>query len=132
MFCFLHFLPAYDMDSCNRKVNNIFDNIFDYVQAHYLTKKEDTPFWQSVKYDIKRSSTLKSYLKMWKNRLPQAEDFHCPWGLFRPINYIPVLYGLGWFNTKSIKKEFDQWGLDLVGHVAHDLNNIPPWDKYVS
>ena len=126
MFAFLMYLPSDDYKTCNKRVNDIFDNASDFVQAHYLTKKEDTPFWQSVKYDIKRSSTLKSYLKMWKNRLPQAEDFHCPWGLFRPINYIPVLYGLGWFNTKAIKKEFDQWGLDMVGHVGYELNNIPP------
>ena len=64
MFAFLMYLPSDDYKTCNRRVNDIFDNASDFVQAHYLTKNEDTPFWQSVKYDIKRSSTLKSYLKI--------------------------------------------------------------------
>ena len=107
MFCFLHFLPAYDVDTCNRKVNNIFDNIFDYVQAHYLTKKENTPFWKEIKNNLKLSDNLSGYLEIWKNRLPQLEDVRTSWGLFGSLNYIQILHGLEWFNTDIIKKEYE-------------------------
>ena len=48
---------------------------------------------------------------MWKNRLPQPEDFYCSWGLFEPVNYIPVLYGLGWFDIDKIRDEYLEHGL---------------------
>ena len=111
MFCFVHYLPSYDIDTCNSKINDMFDNIVDFVQSHYLIEREDTPFWKSVKYDLKLTDNLQSYLKMWKNRLPQPEDFYCSWGLFEPVNYIPVLYGLGWFDIDKIRDEYLEHGL---------------------
>jgi tryptophan halogenase len=95
------------MDTCNRKVNNIFDNIFDYVQAHYLTKKENTPFWKEIKNNLKLSDNLSGYLEMWKNRLPQHEDVRTSWGLFGALNYIQILHGLKWFDKNKIKKEYE-------------------------
>jgi tryptophan halogenase len=112
MFCFINFLPSYDSKTCNEKVNDIFDNIVDYVQAHYLVKKEDTPFWKEVKYNLKLTNNLKNYLEMWKNRLPSNVDISCPWAMFYGINYIPILHGLGWFNIQKIKYEYENFGRD--------------------
>jgi len=106
MFCFIHYLPSYDHETCNEHVNEIFDNIVDYVQAHYLIKREDTPFWKEVKYNLKLTPNLEKYLKKWKNRLPLAADVLCRWGLFESVNYIPILYGLGWFDVEKIKEEY--------------------------
>ena len=127
MFCFLHFLPAYDMDSCNRKVNNIFDNIFDYVQAHYLTKKENTPFWKEIKNNLKLSDNLNGYLEMWKNRLPQQEDVRTSWGLFGALNYIQILHGLEWFNISKIRREYDF--LNKKYEMENYINHIAELDK---
>jgi len=108
MFCFIHFLPSYDVDSCNQHINDIFDNIVDYIQAHYLVKKENTPFWKEVKYNLKLTSKLNNYLDKWKNRLPLNTDIECAWKLFGAANYIPILYGLDWFNVGKIKEEYDE------------------------
>tara|TARA_R110000868_G_scaffold258129_1_gene515363 strand:+ start:1257 stop:2717 length:1461 start_codon:yes stop_codon:yes gene_type:complete len=106
MFCFTNFLPSYDSGSCNQIVNKIFDNIVDYVQAHYLIKREDTPFWKEIKYNLKLTSNLEYYLEIWKNRLPLDIDIFCPWGMFSAVNYIPILYGLKWFDIDKIRDEF--------------------------
>ena len=106
MFCFMHFLPSYDVDSCNEHVNAIFDNIVDYVQAHYLVKREDTPFWKEVKYNLKLTSGLQNQLEKWKNRLPMETDINCPWGMFSAVNYIPILHGLRWFDINKISQEY--------------------------
>ncbi len=108
MFCFMHFLPSYDEESCNQHVNAVFENIVDYVQAHYLVKREDTPFWKEVKNNLLLTPNLQSYLDKWKNRLPMSADITCPWGMFKAINYIPILYGLDWFDRDKIKAEYDQ------------------------
>jgi len=111
MFCFTHYLPSYDVDTCNQRVNDIFDNIVDYVQAHYLVKREDTEFWKEVKYNLKLTPNLQSYLEMWKNRMPIDVDVYCPWGMFNAINYIPILYGLEWFDVNKIRQEYMEYDL---------------------
>ena len=128
MFCFIHYLPSYDYETCNEHVNEIFDNIVDYVQAHYLTKKEDTPFWKEIKYNLNITPRLESYLKMWKNRLPITTDIKQSWGLFHTANYIPVLYGLGWFDTDKITKQYQEYYKGVLEYdIINELeNNIPP------
>lgn len=125
MFCFINFFPSFDVESCNEHVNNIFDNIIDYVQAHYLVKREDTQFWRDVKYNLKLTPNLERYLHKWKNRMPNSNDFHCPWGLFSPVNYIPILYGLDWFDREKIKNEyFDYVNPLLQKNIVKELNDI--------
>lgn len=111
MFCFTHFLPSYDDKSCNNHVNDIFDNIADNVQAHYLVKRDDTPFWKEVKNNLELTPGLKNQLDVWKNRLPIYTDILCPWRIFGAINYIPILYGLDWFDRDKIKSEYDHYGM---------------------
>ena len=112
MFCFIHYLPSYDINTCNKKVNEIFDNIFDFVQSHYLVKREDTIFWKEIKYNLKLTDNLQNYLELWKNRLPHSIDSNCDWSLFSPANYIPILYGLGWFNIDKIREEYVEYNIE--------------------
>jgi len=107
MYTFIHYFPSNSVDECNNEVNAVFDNIFDYVQAHYLVKREDTPFWKDVKNNLKLTPSLKSLLDLWKNRFPQSNDVRCKFGLFTAVNYIPILYGLKWFDTDKIAKEYE-------------------------
>ena len=115
MYAFVHYLPSNSIDECNDEVNNIFDNIFDYVQAHYLVKREDTKFWKDVKYNLKLTPSLKSLLEIWKNRFPQSDDCDCKFGLFTAVNYIPILYGLNWFDIDMVAKEYD-----YISHLHMD------------
>lgn len=107
MYCFINYLPSNDEKSFNNKMNNIFDNIVDYIQAHYLVKREDTPFWKEIKYNLKIRDSLKNNLEVWKNRLPQRSDFSASWAMFDASNYICVLYGLDWFDVDNIIKEYN-------------------------
>jgi tryptophan halogenase len=118
----MHFLPSYDTDTCNKLVNGIFDNIVDNVQAHYLVKREDTPFWKEVKYNLKLTPGLESLLEKWKNRMPIASDIQCPWSMFGPINYIPILYGLDWFDVEKIKHEYENY--DYYDICEQNINNL--------
>ena len=106
MFAFVHYLPSYNMDECNKVVNGIFDNMFDFVQAHYLIKKDDTPFWRDVKNNFKLTPSLQNLLDKWKTRFPLHGDIQCRWGMFSEVNYIPVLYGLKWFDREKVASEY--------------------------
>lgn len=112
VFAFLGHFPSNSKEQYNQCMADIFDNIVDYVQAHYLTKREDTPFWKEVKYNLKLTDGLQSKLDMWKTRLPAGTDFYGRWHMFGPVNYIPILHGLGWFDVDAIKREFESSPLD--------------------
>mgnify|MGYP001289854813 CR=1 FL=1 len=118
MFAFTHYFPSYSIDDCNEAVNHIFDNIFDYVQAHYIVQKEETEFWKEVKYDLKLTPSLKSLLSKWENRFPFAGDIQCKWNLFVSATYIPILYGLNWFDCDRVSEQYK-----YLSHIP-----IPKWE----
>ena len=111
MNAFVHYFPSYSVDECNETVNGIFENIFDFVQAHYLTKKEDTPFWRDIKNNLNITPSLQKSLDLWRRRFPLTDDIEYKWGLFNSMNYIQVLYGLKWFDSKMVAEEYR--------HIAH-------------
>lgn len=105
VFCLINFLPSYDREHYNNLMSKMFDNIIDYILAHYLVRKENTDFWKEIKYNLKITDSLQNLLSSWKNRLPHQSDISTPWGMFTAMNYIPILYGLNWFDIESIKRE---------------------------
>tara|TARA_B100001173_G_C15795878_1_gene465493 strand:- start:31 stop:741 length:711 start_codon:yes stop_codon:yes gene_type:complete len=106
MFAFIHTYPSNSIDECNEIVSGIFENMFDYVQAHYLVKKENTAFWKEVKNDLKITHSLQGLLDLWKVRFPQVTDVSYKWSMFNTMNYIPILYGLKWFDRKKVFEEY--------------------------
>jgi tryptophan halogenase len=109
-FLLMHKLPAYDdnvIKSYNKSMNDIMENIRDFIALHYITDKNDSLFWKDLK-KIEIPDTLKSKLELWKNKLPIKEDF-CDLSnyiLFTEDNFTLVLDGLNFFDRDSIRKEY--------------------------
>lgn len=122
VFCLMNFLPSYDYKTYNKTMIDVFDNIVDFIQAHYLTKREDTKFWKEVKYNLKLTDSLKHNLDLWKTRLPRQTDFVTPWAMFGAENYIHILYGLDWFNCEIIKKEYSMFPNHDYVNQRHEQN----------
>tara|TARA_B100000085_G_scaffold232983_1_gene220298 strand:+ start:1911 stop:3380 length:1470 start_codon:yes stop_codon:yes gene_type:complete len=119
-----NYLLNYDEDTIefvNKQVNSIMDNIRDFVFLHYLTDRNDTKFWQDIK-NIEMPDTLKEKMKLWKNRLPYAEDFssQSDYCLFWDRNYILVMYGLGLINRDSLKQIVEKTNKDFLLNL-HDI-----------
>jgi tryptophan halogenase len=108
-FCLMNFLSSYDSEHYNNLIIKAFDNIVDYILAHYLVKKENTDFWKEIKYNLKITDSLQNLLTMWKNRLPHSSDVNVAWGMFSSVNYISILYGLDWFDIEAIKREYSMF-----------------------
>lgn len=128
MFCFINYYPSYDHKTFNSKMNAVFDNLVDYIQAHYLVKREDTPFWKEIKYNLKLTESLRSNLEIWKNRLPQTGDCDVTWGMFNSTNYILVLYGLDWFDIDKIKKEYEMYSIHF-NDVEYKISNMKNYEN---
>jgi tryptophan halogenase len=110
-FILMHKLSNYDdavVQSYNKSINDIMENIRDFVILHYQTKKNNTQFWIDCA-NAEIPDSLASKLKLWRNKLPIAEDFSgmSDYILFNVANYIMVMEGLDLFNRDAIKKEYE-------------------------
>lgn len=116
--CFISYYPSNDHKTFNTRMNAVFDNLVDYIQAHYLVKRDDTPFWREIRYNLKLTESLKNNLDIWKYRLPQYGDCDVPYGMFSSANYICALYGLDWFDVNNIIKEYNSYP-----HLHNEYDN---------
>ena len=105
------------IDVYNNEVEEILLDIRDFIALHYITKRDDTPFWKSIN-DMPLPPNLEKWLPIWKNRMPTESDFggEGSYKLFDFANYILVLAGLNLFNKDAIQKQME--------HVPDDIKNL--------
>ncbi len=118
------------VDSYNKSCTDILENIRDFVILHYLTKKDNTQFWKDVS-NIELPESLQSKLNLWKHKLPVAEDFSGSSHLilFKDVNFILVMHGLGLFDTNSIKKEYDEITNSIKYHIDDIIASTKNFQK---
>lgn len=110
-FILMHKIINYNdavIDQYNNFFNEIMNNIRDFIALHYVTKKDETPFWKDLK-NLELPDSLKNKLELWKNKLPIKEDFNSisNYTLFNNSNYILVMHGLNLFDREKIKNEYE-------------------------
>lgn len=94
-------------DDYNRRVGRQVDDFRTFVNTHYATEREDTPFWREVRANRLHSET-RGRLERWKTEMPRREHF--PDYLFglphveTQLHY-PVLDGLGLLDPAVAKAE---------------------------
>lgn len=140
IFLLNHYLLDYDeiqIQEYNSKINSIMNNIRDFIVLHYLTKKQNTNFWKDLNNIILPDSLKQNILK-WKNRLPINEDFSCyntRYILFNEENFIHVLYGLDFFNTKNLKNNLNSLNKEHLDNLNTEIysyiNQKNELSKYV-
>ena len=110
-FILMHKLFNYDertIDSYNKSITSIMENIRDFIALHYVVKKDNSQFWKDIQ-QLELPDSLKSNLDMWRHKLPTREDFigSSSYSMFTESNFIMVMHGLGLFDTASIKQEYE-------------------------
>ena len=103
----------------NEFVGKFFDDIKDLIQLHYMTEREDTPFWKYCKYEMKRTDNVKDILEICKYRSPSMLDFKFYHGAGNWGVWCWSLIGLGHL-TKDIAKHT----LDAYGYTDEQINSI--------
>lgn len=94
-------------DDYNKRVGRQVDDFRTFVNTHYVTEREDTPFWREVRANRIHPET-KERLVRWRNQMPRHEDF--PQYLFglphteTQLHY-PVLDGLGLLDPAVARAE---------------------------
>ena len=104
---------AWDSDADNRIVARQVDDFSRFINLHYVSRCEDTPFWQHVAGDC-IGQDVKDLLHRWSQRLPRRDDFVPFPGGFAHVDeqlYFPVLDGLGLLDRDVARQELTPDGL---------------------
>jgi tryptophan halogenase len=96
----------------NKEFKEVAENIIDFVQLHYITKRNDSEFWKSCQ-DLKLTDFNKETLDQFKSTLPYPQSFAKPWIMFRDQNWLMVMHGLKMFDANKIK--------DLLSKQNHSI-----------
>ena len=127
-FLLMHRLPNYTqevIDNYNESDTDILNNIRDFVALHYVTKRQDTPFWKDIQ-NLELPDTLQARLERWRYKMPIKEDFNkeSNYILFRDAHYFFILAGLELVDTKKIKDEFEMQDIEtkmLAESIIRDI-----------
>lgn len=115
-----------------RRYNKLFDqvseNILDFVQLHYISKREDTEFWKWCKYEMPLTDFNKETLEHFKKNFVNYNFFHNnQYELFDELDWIQVMHGLEMFDISSLREKYINTGFldyqprcDVSGFIKHD------------
>lgn len=82
-------------DKYNAVMSSQFHELADFIVMHYVTTlRDDTPFWQAYRNDVRPSQALAEKLALWQHKLPTVADLPERVNLFGPHNYFSVLAGM--------------------------------------
>ena len=127
-FLLMHMIPGYDdktIKKYNKSVNEMTDNIRDFIALHYVTQKDNTQFWKDLK-NVPLPDSLSEKLEWWKHHIPTNEDFthDTNYTMFKHMHHIHILHGLGLFNKDSLREQWEGLHPNLKHHVEQLINNI--------
>lgn len=91
-------------ETYNKKFTSCFDNIVDFVQLHYMTKRIDTEFWRAIPTMMEMTDFNKEYLHVFAKTLPTQSVFLGEYNMFNASNYTQVMQGLGLLDANYIKQ----------------------------
>jgi hypothetical protein len=95
-------MQAKSRDEYNAFVARQVDEFRDFINMHYVSERDDTPFWKHVAKNCIRPQT-KQRLALWQTKMPDYHDFVPLPGKFAHVEqqlHYPVLDGLGLLNQK--------------------------------
>jgi len=107
----------------NTRSNTLISNILDFVALHYVTKRNDTDFWKSVK-TLPRPDSLEEKLEAFKHRMPNKSDFMNRNVMFKESNWIMIMHGLGLIPKEVAQSELAFQPDHMMETMKLNIDNI--------
>ena len=115
-------------DKYNEQFDAVVKNIIDFVQLHYITKRNDTAFWQSCK-QLKLTDFNQDTIEHFKHAVPNKAYFSKPWTLFADQNWLQVMHGLEMFDIEEIKLMWAQQHPARLKETADIIAYATEWEQ---
>lgn len=101
---FLSYFPDADVppslaEAYNKRFGEIYDDIVDFIQMHYMTSNRPEPFWQEARRAERLRPSLGALLERWRHMLPSDQDLRP--GLFNEWSYLYCLEPKGFFAERT-------------------------------
>jgi tryptophan halogenase len=96
--------PEATIKKYNHRFDQVYNNVVDFVQLHYITKRNDSKFWQEkpfVKTDFNQY-----HVERFKTSIPRPSNFGDV--LYKQGNWISIMHGLDMFDQEAIHAEFNR------------------------
>jgi tryptophan halogenase len=98
------------------------DEIVDFLQFHYITKRTDTPFWKYYTEKSPLSDSLRNIVESYFNgkffEIDEKDKI-----VFAESNYMEVGYGLEFFDSDYFKRIYQQYEDKGVIQKIHEHNS---------
>jgi hypothetical protein len=101
-------------DQYNKRFISCFDNIVDFVQLHYITKRNDTEFWRALPSMMTKTDFVQEHLEAFKKSMPSQTYFSNEFHMFNAPNWAQVMDGLELLDREYIRKTLLQTYGDKV------------------
>lgn len=92
-------------NSYNELMNDSFDNVISYLQAHYLTNRNDTDFWKDKPFDL--TAFNKEHLELFKKGIIEPVHFKKFELMFNVANWYQVIHGVGLLDREFIYRNLN-------------------------
>jgi tryptophan halogenase len=92
----------------NKKFIACFDNIVDFVQLHYMTKRSDTEFWKTLPERMVKTDFIEENLELFKKSLPQMYKFGSMYTMFSAPNWAQVMAGLELYDKDFLRERLSE------------------------
>jgi tryptophan halogenase len=138
LYHLLHFLPDMFDNNTNRKklyndlVTEDNDSVLNFLYFHYLTKRNDSPFWKEFRDKNKPPPKIESVINDIKNSGIKTFDLHfgSHRAMFTEQSYLQVGDGLGIFDKKfkldpytNLYPQYKDYRLTVVQHLHKAMDH---------
>lgn len=108
----------------NNWISKLNDDVVDFLQFHYFTKRNDTEFWKSYYDSTSKSDSLAKKIKKWKNEEPTEIDFKQE--SFGLANWLCVANGLDFFEEKYFIEKYNKFEFKekIKNHHIKQIENL--------
>lgn len=110
----------------NVKFIACFDNIVDFVQLHYMTKRNDTEFWKTLPERMTKTNFVEHNLELFKKCLPQTYKFSGMYNMFTAPNWAQVMAGLELFDKDFLQSRL----IETHGDVKTEQHTL--YEEYLA
>jgi tryptophan halogenase len=134
-FGFVKMLPSW---KTNRKISQrynqefaeTFDNIVDFIQLHYFTKRSDSKFWKELSNIMVKTDFNQEHIETWKKTLPEKTYFSNRGVMFHDKEFASVMVGLEMFDRGYIKQQLlDTYSSEIIENNFKIYNDFLKFSK---
>lgn len=98
----------------NKRMSKMYEDMKNFINLHYATKRRDSDFWKYASSDEIRSDFSKLIMEISKVKIITNAELTNYWGYVGPSLYNWILTGLGYFDSNFAQKQIDFFGQSSI------------------